>query len=187
MPSSLEQPYFSAVGRGGDVLLGRRGHRDAHPGQPPLSGSVSHFSPYAPPAGGLQRSPPSMVQYPRGHMGGQLHGHAHPRRASISSDESSQYTTSSQPHAHADTPGAHRPKVPGKRADGNSRKTERKKYKRTVLTDHQLKYLKGSYEKNPSPLASDMEKISADLGLETRVIRVFFQNRRARNPPPVAS
>ncbi|KER32981.1 hypothetical protein T265_01068 [Opisthorchis viverrini] len=54
---------------------------------------------------------------------------------------------------------------------------------RTTITAKQLEALKRAYNESPKPVRHVREQLSAETGLDMRVVQVWFQNRR---PPPVS-
>ena len=52
---------------------------------------------------------------------------------------------------------------------------------RTVLTEKQLSMMKSCYEANPRPDALMKEQLVEMTGLSSRVIRVWFQNKRCKD------
>ena len=52
---------------------------------------------------------------------------------------------------------------------------------RTVLTEKQLNVLKSCYHANPRPDALMKEQLVEMTGLSSRVIRVWFQNKRCKD------
>lgn len=51
---------------------------------------------------------------------------------------------------------------------------------RTTITAKQLDTLKRAYQLSPKPARHIRERLSADTGLDMRVVQVWFQNRRAK-------
>lgn len=51
---------------------------------------------------------------------------------------------------------------------------------RTTITAKQLDTLKRAYQSSPKPARHIRERLSADTGLDMRVVQVWFQNRRAK-------
>ena len=57
---------------------------------------------------------------------------------------------------------------------------------RTIITSKQLETLKQIYHENTKPPRHIREQLSAQTGLDMRVVQVWFQNRRcAPAPAPV--
>ena len=52
---------------------------------------------------------------------------------------------------------------------------------RTVLTEKQLSQMKSCYDANPRPDALMKEQLVEMTGLSSRVIRVWFQNKRCKD------
>lgn len=63
----------------------------------------------------------------------------------------------------------------------NSSGDERKVRVRTLISDEQLSVLKSYYNKNPRPKREELERISAQIGHPFKVVKVWFQNSRARD------
>ena len=63
----------------------------------------------------------------------------------------------------------------------NSSGDERKVRVRTLISDEQLAVLKSFYHKNPRPKREELERISAKIGHPFKVVKVWFQNSRARD------
>lgn len=59
-------------------------------------------------------------------------------------------------------------------ADGNQKRP------RTTITAKQLEVLRKNYLQTPKPSRHTREQISAETGLDMRVVQVWFQNRRAK-------
>jgi hypothetical protein len=59
-------------------------------------------------------------------------------------------------------------------------KPYRKSYRRTMLTEDQVAALKEKFERDPTPGAPDIYKMANELELPAKVVRIWFQNRRAR-------
>lgn len=51
---------------------------------------------------------------------------------------------------------------------------------RTTITAKQLEALKRAYNDSPKPARHVREQLSAETGLDMRVVQVWFQNRRAK-------
>lgn len=51
---------------------------------------------------------------------------------------------------------------------------------RTTITAKQLESLKRAYNESPKPARHVREQLSAETGLDMRVVQVWFQNRRAK-------
>lgn len=51
---------------------------------------------------------------------------------------------------------------------------------RTTITAKQLEALKRAYNESPKPARHVREQLSAETGLDMRVVQVWFQNRRAK-------
>ncbi|GAU98445.1 hypothetical protein RvY_09592 [Ramazzottius varieornatus] len=51
---------------------------------------------------------------------------------------------------------------------------------RTILTSHQRRAFKTSFEVSPKPCRKVRESLAKDLGLSVRVVQVWFQNQRAK-------
>ncbi|XP_055342852.1 LIM homeobox transcription factor 1-alpha-like isoform X2 [Paramacrobiotus metropolitanus] len=51
---------------------------------------------------------------------------------------------------------------------------------RTILTSHQRRAFKSSFEVSPKPCRKVRESLAKDLGLSVRVVQVWFQNQRAK-------
>lgn len=58
---------------------------------------------------------------------------------------------------------------------------ERKVRVRTLISDEQLSILKAHYNKNPRPKREELERISEQIGHPFKVVKVWFQNSRARD------
>jgi len=58
---------------------------------------------------------------------------------------------------------------------------ERKVRVRTLISEEQLAILKGHYTVNPRPKREELEKIAAKIGHPFKVVKVWFQNSRARD------
>ena len=58
---------------------------------------------------------------------------------------------------------------------------ERKVRVRTLISDEQLTILKSYYTKNPRPKREELERISEQIGHPFKVVKVWFQNSRARD------
>ena len=58
---------------------------------------------------------------------------------------------------------------------------ERKVRVRTLISDEQLSILKQHYSKNPRPKREELERISDQIGHPFKVVKVWFQNSRARD------
>eukprot|EP00095_Tigriopus_kingsejongensis_P006121 maker-scaffold98_size375582-snap-gene-1.17 protein:Tk06121 transcript:maker-scaffold98_size375582-snap-gene-1.17-mRNA-1 annotation:"zinc finger" len=58
---------------------------------------------------------------------------------------------------------------------------ERKVRVRTLISEDQLATLKGYYMHNPRPKREELEKIAAKIGHPFKVVKVWFQNSRARD------
>jgi hypothetical protein len=58
---------------------------------------------------------------------------------------------------------------------------ERKVRVRTLISDEQLSVLKTHYLMNPRPKREDLEKIADQIGHPFKVVKVWFQNSRARD------
>ena len=63
----------------------------------------------------------------------------------------------------------------------NSSGDERKVRVRTLISDEQLAVLKSFYHKNPRPKREELERISSKIGHPFKVVKVWFQNSRARD------
>jgi len=63
----------------------------------------------------------------------------------------------------------------------NSSGDERKVRVRTLISDEQLAVLKAFYHKNPRPKREELERISTKIGHPFKVVKVWFQNSRARD------
>jgi len=63
---------------------------------------------------------------------------------------------------------------------GPSKGSLKKRLPRTILSTDQIRELEVYFEEDYLPSASKMNTIALRLGLERRVVRVWFQNRRAR-------
>ena len=55
-----------------------------------------------------------------------------------------------------------------------------RKRPRTILTPKQLDVLKAAFASNPKPSKLKQGQLSKKTGLDTKVIRVWFRNRRAK-------
>ena len=51
---------------------------------------------------------------------------------------------------------------------------------RTCINERQLSMLTDTYQSDPKPSRQLIEKLSRKTGLRTRVVRIWFQNRRAK-------
>ena len=58
---------------------------------------------------------------------------------------------------------------------------ERKVRVRTLISEEQLTVLKTYYQVNPRPKREELEKIAAKIGHPFKVVKVWFQNSRARD------
>uniref|UniRef100_A0A0K2UP01 Uncharacterized protein n=1 Tax=Lepeophtheirus salmonis TaxID=72036 RepID=A0A0K2UP01_LEPSM len=58
---------------------------------------------------------------------------------------------------------------------------ERKVRVRTLISEEQLSVLKTYYTLNPRPKREELEKIAAEIGHPFKVVKVWFQNSRARD------
>ena len=65
--------------------------------------------------------------------------------------------------------------------DPNSSADERKVRVRTLISDEQLAVLKAHYLHNPRPKREELEKIADQIGHPFKVVKVWFQNSRARD------
>jgi hypothetical protein len=65
--------------------------------------------------------------------------------------------------------------------NSNSSGDERKVRVRTLISDEQLAILKAYYNMNPRPKREELERISAKIGHPFKVVKVWFQNSRARD------
>ena len=63
----------------------------------------------------------------------------------------------------------------------NSSGDERKVRVRTLISDEQLSILKTFYNHNPRPKREELERISSKIGHPFKVVKVWFQNSRARD------
>ena len=63
----------------------------------------------------------------------------------------------------------------------NTSGDERKVRVRTLISDEQLTILKSYYTKNPRPKREELERISEQIGHPFKVVKVWFQNSRARD------
>ena len=63
----------------------------------------------------------------------------------------------------------------------NNSGDERKVRVRTLISDEQLTILKSYYAKNPRPKREELERISEQIGHPFKVVKVWFQNSRARD------
>ncbi len=63
----------------------------------------------------------------------------------------------------------------------NNSGDERKVRVRTLISDEQLAILKSHYMKNARPKREELERISAQIGHPFKVVKVWFQNSRARD------
>jgi len=53
---------------------------------------------------------------------------------------------------------------------------------RAVISRQQRQLLEGVYARNPRPSATELDRVAAQLtGVPRRVVRVWFQNKRARD------
>ena len=66
-------------------------------------------------------------------------------------------------------------------AKANSSGDERKVRVRTLISEEQLAVLKTFYMLNPRPKREELEKIAAQIGHPFKVVKVWFQNSRARD------
>lgn len=57
----------------------------------------------------------------------------------------------------------------------------RKSRVRSQITEEQVLVMKEYYARNPRPKREELEKISQKVGLQVRVVQVWFQNNRARD------
>ena len=58
---------------------------------------------------------------------------------------------------------------------------ERKVRVRTLISDEQLVILRTFYMINPRPKREELEKVAAKIGHPFKVVKVWFQNSRARD------
>ena len=65
--------------------------------------------------------------------------------------------------------------------DPNNSSDERKVRVRTLISDEQLSVLKTHYLHNPRPKREELEKIADQIGHPFKVVKVWFQNSRARD------
>ena len=70
---------------------------------------------------------------------------------------------------------------PGGLKGGHQQRRSRAGRVRTVLTEKQLSLLKNWYNANPRPDALVKEQLCEMTGLSSRVIRVWFQNKRCKD------
>ena len=63
----------------------------------------------------------------------------------------------------------------------NSSGDERKVRVRTLISDEQLSILKSHYHKNARPKREELERVSQEIGHPFKVVKVWFQNSRARD------
>ncbi len=52
---------------------------------------------------------------------------------------------------------------------------------RALFTDEQMTILKGCYSANPKPKREELKKLAEDVGQPFKVVKVWFQNTRARD------
>lgn len=64
--------------------------------------------------------------------------------------------------------------------DGKQTESERKVRVRTAISDEQQAILKEHYARNQRPNREEFKRIANQLGLDNRVVQVWFQNNRAR-------
>ena len=69
----------------------------------------------------------------------------------------------------------------GMNLDPNNSNDERKVRVRTLISDEQLAVLKAHYLHNPRPKREELEKIADQIGHPFKVVKVWFQNSRARD------
>eukprot|EP00121_Abeoforma_whisleri_P012011 Awhi_evm1s11085 len=67
-----------------------------------------------------------------------------------------------------------------RRTTGPIKGSSKKRLPRTILSTDQIRELEVFFEEDYLPSAAKMNTIAVRLGLERRVVRVWFQNRRAR-------
>ncbi|KAG8441290.1 hypothetical protein GDO86_006864 [Hymenochirus boettgeri] len=67
----------------------------------------------------------------------------------------------------------------GKGSD-EGKDTKRSKRPRTILTTHQRRAFKASFEVSSKPCRKVRETLAAETGLTVRVVQVWFQNQRAK-------
>ena len=66
--------------------------------------------------------------------------------------------------------------------EGTSRTEEERKVRvRTLISEEQQMVLKAHYQRNPKPKKEVLQEISAHIGHPFRVVKVWFQNMRARD------
>ena len=58
---------------------------------------------------------------------------------------------------------------------------EKKFRMRSLINEDQLRFLRSHYDTNPRPRKYELIRIGNDIGLQKRVVQVWFQNQRARD------
>ncbi|KAL4219061.1 LIM/homeobox protein Lhx3 [Mactra antiquata] len=71
-------------------------------------------------------------------------------------------------------------KARGEEGFGDYGLDDASKRPRTTITAKQLEALKRAYNESPKPARHVREQLSAETGLDMRVVQVWFQNRRAK-------
>ncbi|KAJ0179064.1 hypothetical protein K1T71_005839 [Dendrolimus kikuchii] len=64
--------------------------------------------------------------------------------------------------------------------DDKAQENDRKIRVRTALTEEQQTFLKDHYAMDPKPNREEFKRIAQQIGLDNRVVQVWFQNNRAR-------
>ena len=70
--------------------------------------------------------------------------------------------------------------LPSKKSSGNSTNNSSSR-PRALISDDQVATLKACYSINPKPRREEILKISEQIGHPFKVIKVWFQNTRARD------
>ena len=65
--------------------------------------------------------------------------------------------------------------------EGGTSQEERKVRVRTLISEEQQMVLKAHYQRNPKPKKEVLQEISSQIGHPFRVVKVWFQNMRARD------
>uniref|UniRef100_A0A665ST98 LIM/homeobox protein LMX-1.2-like n=1 Tax=Echeneis naucrates TaxID=173247 RepID=A0A665ST98_ECHNA len=68
----------------------------------------------------------------------------------------------------------------GRRIRSEDQESKRPKRPRTILTTHQRRTFKASFEVSSKPCRKVRETLAAETGLSVRVVQVWFQNQRAK-------
>ena len=66
-------------------------------------------------------------------------------------------------------------------SDSDEEIVNNSKRRRTCINDHQLRMLMETYQSNRRPSRHMIEKLSRKIGLRSKVVQIWFQNRRAKD------